>query len=82
MELRSKERKKDEDLPFLKLFAMGLILYAADHEVCQVAVLVSNDVEKPICERTSIRERYMFCQFCTIYTQANEGYQEKNEMMK
>ncbi len=45
-------------LPFLELFAVGVIFYAADHEICQMAVFVSNYVEEPI-----LQNRIIFRQF-------------------
>ena len=41
--------KKVFILPFLELFAMRIIFDAADHKVCEVAVLVGYDVDETVC---------------------------------
>lgn len=46
-------RVRTGGLPFLELFAVGVIFYAADHEICQMAVFVSNYVEEPILQTES-----------------------------
>lgn len=51
-------RTRTERLPFLKLFTVGSFFYAADHEICQMAVFVSNYIEKPI-----LQNRITFRQF-------------------
>lgn len=47
-------RVRTEGLPFLELFAVGVICYAADHEICQMAVFVSNYIEEPILQKRII----------------------------
>lgn len=35
---------KGKNRPFFELFAMGIVLDAADHKVCKMAILMGNDI--------------------------------------